>query len=674
MAESATRETSSSSESNIVGGNRITGAFEDLSRSHPTLKRLACEACRSRKVRCDKKHPRCGRCTKMGTSCCYLRRSKTTVSKEDLSQRLVAMNSRLQQAEAQLALHSVAQNTLQDTLESSNKTLPASISVDQASSCTGSFLPPSLDVPDIGLAITSIQPTSTIRDWFGVDGSNDFDLNLGPFDAGNSFGPVLDMSPPPLEADQPAHFDPMLLQLLPTISSPHTPVVSHGILNKLHDRYFDVFHPLMPMISRRRFDIEISQPSPSIEVRALSSAMAALSSFSIPALRFHVNKYHDQCRTFLDLCERQETGESLANIYTLQALTLLTLYEFKQPNFARAWLTLGRAIRLVKLMGLGYSDAGSSSQGARWGPRLRLPPPSSPAEAEERRRTFWVLYIFDAFSTTQSNEELGFEKPTHIPLPSPSDYPDESPNTYSTMKMPSMQQIYDSDSSVDVTLSGFAATSVMVCLYRRYIEHISSQLGDPNLFLPNTFWENHYAIDKAIAHCRNNCLRRHVDADGDSAMDPRSLSMRMNLGAIEISLHETALARIREDKLPGVLAVEAASRCTLAAADIAKAVQLSRRLTGRQQEIFRQHDRSLVWPITAAIETCLMMLARKERDEMKPFIRNDIRILSSAMEDLVCPEHIRPGLLNKTNAWTERYGSKAEICVEQLAASSSSVI
>lgn len=47
----------------------------------------------------------------------------------------------------------------------------------------------------------------------------------------------------------------------------------------------------------------------------------------------------------------------------------------------------------------------------------------------------------------------------------------------------------------------------------------------------------------------------------------------MNLAAVEISLHKTALAKVQGDKLPGMLAVEAVSRCTAATIDIAKAVQ-----------------------------------------------------------------------------------------------------
>ena len=126
-------------------------------------------------------------------------------------------------------------------------------------------------------------------------------------------------------------------------------------------------------------------------------ALSALSSDS--EQRAYAEKLYEHARYYLDVCERQESGESLANIHVVQACALLTLYEFKRPSFARAWITLARAIRLAKIMGLDKPD-GSASIFTNWGMRERpAPPPSSPAEMEERRRTVWVLYIFDAFAS-----------------------------------------------------------------------------------------------------------------------------------------------------------------------------------------------------------------------------------------------------------------------------------
>jgi hypothetical protein len=70
------------------------------------MRRLACEACRDRKIRCDRQHPTCGRCARMRNPCRYSTRSKSTLSNTDLSRYLLEMTQRLQQIEARVALNS----------------------------------------------------------------------------------------------------------------------------------------------------------------------------------------------------------------------------------------------------------------------------------------------------------------------------------------------------------------------------------------------------------------------------------------------------------------------------------------------------------------------------------------------------------------------------------------
>lgn len=65
------------------------------SSSSSSLRRLACDACRARKVRCDRQDPPCSRCAKVGVTCRYSSRSKPTPSKMDLSRFLITLNNRL---------------------------------------------------------------------------------------------------------------------------------------------------------------------------------------------------------------------------------------------------------------------------------------------------------------------------------------------------------------------------------------------------------------------------------------------------------------------------------------------------------------------------------------------------------------------------------------------------
>ncbi|KAI2838666.1 transcriptional regulator family: Fungal Specific TF [Aspergillus niger] len=547
----------------------------------------------------------------MGTTCRYLSRSKPTPSKLDLSRYLVTINDRLKQAEAQLAFHSSIQNPTQTPLES-DAAASGPVTSNASPPHMDSALLSTLELPDLG--------GQTMNDWPSMANNDPYEFDFG---APSSSMPIEPLMAPFMPVSNGfVGLDSMLLEMLPAATNHNVLELSPGLLQGL---YFDLFHPIMPLICRSRFEAEISEMSPSIEVQSLSFAMAVLGSFSVPELRCHVDRCYEQCRTLLDLCERQDTGESLASINTLQALALLTLYEFKQPNFARAWMTLGRAIRLAKLIGLDRVDSPpNSTVTAPWDQRPRLPPASCAAIAEERRRTFWVLYVFDH----PSARPIGLGNADQL--------------TNCTIAMPSIQQI-ETEISAEVSVSSFSGTLIMVSLYRRCIDHTISQMNRPH-----AFWETHYSIDKAINHYRGNLLSHHVN--NDFSDDPRSLSLRMNLAAVEITLHETALVKVQKDKLPAVLATEAISKCITAATDIAITVQLGQRLTGKKLEIFKHHDRFLVWPMTMAIQTCSRMLDMRGNVDVDPCIEN-LRVLAAAMKELVSPKHVRPGLLEKIDAW-----------------------
>lgn len=68
-------------------------------------KRLACDNCRERKVRCNREQPRCGRCTRLGHSCKYTTPGKQQSSQVDVSKLLLMLHSRLEQTEARLAMN-----------------------------------------------------------------------------------------------------------------------------------------------------------------------------------------------------------------------------------------------------------------------------------------------------------------------------------------------------------------------------------------------------------------------------------------------------------------------------------------------------------------------------------------------------------------------------------------
>ncbi len=105
------------------------------------------------------------------------------------------------------------------------------------------------------------------------------------------------------------------------------------------------------------------------------------------------------------MTERHEDEANFLSIEALQACVLITWYEFKGRSFCRAWMSLGRAIRLGKMLGLHRMDEDGPVT-CDSGFQLPLPVTNVQAELEERRRTFWVLFIYDAYASARTGSPM----------------------------------------------------------------------------------------------------------------------------------------------------------------------------------------------------------------------------------------------------------------------------
>ena len=86
-------------------------------------------------------------------------------------------------------------------------------------------------------------------------------------------------------------------------------------------------------------------------------------------------------------------GEGFVTLTRAQTWVLLAAHEFKMMYFPRAWMSVGRATRMVLMMGLHRMD------GIGMDVKQCLPPPKDWTEREERRRTFWMAYCVDRYAS-----------------------------------------------------------------------------------------------------------------------------------------------------------------------------------------------------------------------------------------------------------------------------------
>lgn len=96
--------------------------------------------------------------------------------------------------------------------------------------------------------------------------------------------------------------------------------------------------------------------------------------------------------SYINLCV-QGYGEHFITLFHAQAYCILASFEAKTMLFTRAALSTAKCVRLVNMMGLDSLDGDKDDIPPT------LAPPTSWADLEERRRTFWGAYAVDAHSS-----------------------------------------------------------------------------------------------------------------------------------------------------------------------------------------------------------------------------------------------------------------------------------
>lgn len=79
-------------------------------------------------------------------------------------------------------------------------------------------------------------------------------------------------------------------------------------------------------------------------------------------------------------------------VYHAQYWYLIATFEAQRMYITRSWMSAGKCVRLVQMMGLHRID--------KHGSYIRIiPEAKSFVELEERRRTFWAAYLSDRFAS-----------------------------------------------------------------------------------------------------------------------------------------------------------------------------------------------------------------------------------------------------------------------------------
>lgn len=176
-----------------------------------------------------------------------------------------------------------------------------------------------------------------------------------------------------------------------------------------HQSYFNYVHAVLPMVNRHRFfgELEVSSHRP--EMKSLSYSIALLGATVTPEQVEAERNFYHHAKKYLSIAESDDEAPGFNSLNMLQAVILIAYYEFRRTSFARAWLSLGRANRLAKMLGLYAMDQDDKVE-----PRsnfvLPLPEPAGLADMEERRRSFWVLFTFDAYASIRTGSKTSIDE------------------------------------------------------------------------------------------------------------------------------------------------------------------------------------------------------------------------------------------------------------------------
>ncbi|KAJ5967946.1 hypothetical protein N7501_004194 [Penicillium viridicatum] len=277
-----------------------------------------------------------------------------------------------------------------------------------------------------------------------------------------------------------------------TIPSPITPMTppEHESLDiieaDLDQLYFDRVHPVAPMLHQGRYFSwaqSFNKPASHICLQFAMWALAAASSAHLQHMREYL---YTRARSAIDALDHDIESRSAACLQVAQAWLLITHYEFRYMSYRRAWLTGGRAFRIIQLAKLHEIDRLNDVS-------INMAHPEAWAEAEEKRRTYWLAYCLDRFLNISDEWPLSLhEEALCIYLPvSESDFQHSRPVL--------MDSLYDEiETSGQKMLPPFAETIVLITLCWHSVAFQRAGHGDKTSPTDGDAWKRHTRLYQMV--------------------------------------------------------------------------------------------------------------------------------------------------------------------------------
>ncbi|KAF3402823.1 Asperfuranone cluster transcription factor afoA [Talaromyces pinophilus] len=629
-----------------------------MERATPTFGRLACDICRERKVRCDRGVPKCGRCARLDYDCNYQGRKRYRAAQADMSRQLSELRTRLCKSflaqehllfgghvslfftSTGLSLILFASTTTTTTAcplpphmdltwpvptpperlgthEGLTQRLQSQVTppMDRAFEGLGMLANLTEDIPDFWGVMDSVLAPDELSTVLADDSTKmqtPFDGSYPPAANGSSVSPDFgsSISPSTHELEEP---------------------IRMSDLASLHQKYFDIFYPVLPILNPSRFRREWAHDPCSPQIRALSYAVALVGSTVAPEYAHLQSTCYKNARKYIELCERSDDETHITSLNAFQALLFVLRHELTRKHFVRAWMTLGRAVTLAQILNLRHIDKGEAAT-QRTGPPQDAREIKSawdvrdPASLEEIRRSFWSLYIFESYGCVRTGRPCTLEEDNLcVFLPSPG----ELNEAFRPSPMPF---ISDPTKLAGVSyLTSYAAVIIMVKLARLCFEHVgilSRSVSDSG------FWDRHYRLVKTI-NDYTAVFQRYLTAKAVRE-DALAFSLHLNLCATHINLHEAAIHKVEEQDLPKLVSAESRKCSTAAAFKILGAIRMNWPVQRSERDHFSLQATFIGWPISMSLIALSRSLANGDTTPIG--IVDSLRLLRAALDQVEEPD------------------------------------
>ncbi|GKZ29058.1 hypothetical protein AbraIFM66950_002795 [Aspergillus brasiliensis] len=509
----------------------IATEYHDLSSHYiPRPKRIACVLCRRRKLRCDGKRPSCGTCSRLGHECIF----------DEVRKKSGPKRGYVKQLEARLAqVENLLKNQGAQVQQSQGNSPIASVT----NNLTGALGTSPQDGVQMSSPEGNTNPTFPALCHAGAASSNETEgrlISLGLEE--------------PLPTQEVIDELQVFLYTLEIFNQPLIPCRTAI--------YFKKIHPRLPMLHRPRY-MAASSLAPASRPPICLQYMIWCHAASVTDKYSSLHSiFYQRARKYAELDELEGLGERVLSTAHCQTWVLIGTYEFKMMFLPRAWLSVGKAARLVTMLGLYSMDEDGLNV------KQTLPPPKDWSEKEERRRVFWMAFCLDRYASVGTGWPVSFDERdifTNLPA-SEKSFVDNEPQQTGRLE----DTLITGNIS---TISTFAGVVILACMFGKNVAHLHRPDPQDNEHdLKGLYWQRHRAFDNLLLHFALSMpshLRLTV-----LTTDPNIIFCNMAIHTATICLHQGAIFKAEKNKMPEQIATESKRRCILAADQISNIMKM----------------------------------------------------------------------------------------------------